>query len=167
MTPRPTKVVLVATVAATTAALTFVMRRQLDADELAPVLWLLTALFAMRVAGQTLVATRSPRWLPPMEDWNLVPYRVLLPIQLVILGVMVWIDASFSAGSGPPTQRSEAFGWLLVGFSAVYAGSMFVRYGVRMRWRPDARWFGGTIPMVFHLVLATYLYALGSFHAGD
>jgi hypothetical protein len=44
---------------------------------------------------------------------------------------------------------------------------MLVRYVVRMRRRPEARWFGGTIPMVFHLVLATYLYALGSFHAGS
>ena len=30
-----------------------------------------------------------------------------------------------------------------------------------------ARWFGGTIPIVFHLVLATYVYALGSFHVGS
>ena len=99
-----------------------------------------------------------------MDQWNLVPYRALLPIQLVILAVMIWIDASFSAATGPPVDRSEAFGWLLVGFSGVYAGSMVVRYAVRMRRRPEARWFGGTIPIVFHLVLATYLYAFGSFH---
>jgi hypothetical protein len=36
-----------------------------------------------------------------------------------------------------------------------------------MRRRPAARWFGGTIPIVFHLVLATYLYALGGFHANS
>ncbi len=96
-----------------------------------------------------------------------MPYRLLLPVQLVILGVMVWIDASFATDAGPPVDRSEAFGWLLVVFSAVYAGSMIIRYIVRMSRRPEARWFGGTIPIVFHLVLATYLYALGSFHVGS
>jgi hypothetical protein len=136
-----------------------------ETGELAPILWLLTALFAVRVVGQMVVALRGPSWLPPMNEWNLVPYRVLLPTQLVILGVMTGIDVSFSAASGPPGDRVDAFGWLLIGFSALYAGAMAVRYVVRMQKRPAARWFGGTIPIVFHLVLATYLYALGSFYA--
>jgi hypothetical protein len=168
VTPRPTKIVLVATLALTAAVFAYVVAHQLaamlDADDLSPVLWLLTALFAVRVAGQVLVAVRSPSWLPPMHEWNLVTYRVLLPVQLVILAIMTWIDASFSASSGPPVDRSEALGWALIAFSAVYAGAMVVRYVVRMRRRPAARWFGGTIPIVFHVVLATYLYALGSFH---
>jgi len=171
VTPRPTKIALVAVLATTAGALAAVVQLQLggalQADELAPIFWLLTALFAVRVAGQVLVALRSPSWLPPMDHWNLVPYRVLLPVQLVILGVMTWIDASFSATADPPVDRSQAFGWLLVAFSAVYAGAMIVRYIVRMRRRPETRWFGGTIPIVFHLVLATYLYALGSFHVGS
>jgi hypothetical protein len=168
VTPRVTKLALVATLAVTASAFAAVVSEQrsgtLDAEDLTPVLWLLTALFAARVAGQVLVARRAPSWLPPMVDWNLVPYRYLFPIQLVILGVMVWIDVSFSASAGPPVERSEAFGWALVVFSALYAGAMVVRYVVRMRRRPAARWFGGTIPMVFHVVLATYLYSLGSFH---
>ena len=171
MTPRPTKVALVATLALSAAAFGSVVAAQrvgtLDAADLSPVLWLLTALFAVRVAGQVLVTLRSPSWLPPMQDWNLVAYRVLLPVQLVILAVMTWIDASFSASSGPPVERSEALGLAHIAFSAVYAGAMAVRYVVRMRRRPAARWFGGTIPIVFHLVLATYLYALGSFHVGS
>jgi len=170
VTPRPTKIVLVATLAVTVAALALVGQARwkgtVDTGELAPILWALTALFALRVAGQVVVALRAPSWLPPMEDWNLMPYRQLLPVQLVILGVMVWIDASFSASAGPPVDRTEAFGWVLVVFSAVYAGAMAIRYVVRMRRRPEARWFGGTIPIVFHLVLATYLYGLGSFHVG-
>jgi hypothetical protein len=171
VTPLPTKVVLVAVLVVTALALATVVRWQrggtLGPEELAPVLWLLTGLFTLRVVGQVLVALRARSWLPPMEDWNLVPYRILLPVQLAILAVMIWIDASFSTAAGPPVDRSAAFGWFLVVFSAVYAGSMLVRYVVRMRRRPEARWFGGTIPMVFHLVLATYLYALGSFHAGS
>lgn len=171
MTPRPTKIALAAVLAATAAAFGAVVAEQrsgtLDAKELAPTLWLLTALFAVRVAGQVLVALRTPAWLPPMHDWNLVPYRLLLPAQLVILAVMTWIDASFSASSGPPVERTDVFGWALIAFSAIYAGAMVVRYVVRMQRRPEARWFGGTIPIVLHLVLATYLYALGSFHVGS
>ena len=171
MTPRPTKVALVAVLVATACAFAVAGRLQLsgtlEASELAPIFWFLTALFAVRVAGQVVVALRAPSWLPPMDEWNLVPYRILLPVQIVILGVMTWIDASFSAAAGPPVDRSEAFGWLLLGFSAVYAGAMAIRYVVHVRRRPEARWFGGTIPIVFHLVLATYLYALGSFHVGS
>ena len=171
MTPLPTKAALVAVAAVTGVAFGAVISYQrdgaLDPGELAPVLWLLTALFAVRVAGQVLVALRNPPWLPPMDEWNIVPYRLLLPVQLGILGVMVWIDASFSTTSGPPVHRLEAFGWLLIVFSGLYAGAMAIRYVIRMRRRPGARWFGGTIPIVFHLVLATYLYALGSFHVGS
>lgn len=171
MTPGPTKILLLATLALTAAAVGSVVALQLDGTldtaDLAPVLWLLTALFAVRVAGQVLVALRSPSWLPPMRDWNLVPYRLLLPVQLAILAVMTWIDASFSASSGPPVERADVFGWALIASSAVYAGAMAVRYVARMRRRPAARWFGGTIPIVFHLVLATYVYALGSFHVAS
>lgn len=171
MTPKPTKFALVATLALAVAAFAAVVREQrrgtLGETDVAPILWLLTGLFAARVVGQVVAALRRPSWLPPMEDWNLVPYRVLLPAQLVILGVMTWIDASFSASSGPPVDRVEGLGWALVGFSAVYAGAMAVRYVIRMRRRLAARWFGGTIPIVFHIVLATYLYTLGSFHVGS
>ena len=168
MTPRTAKIALLAVLAATAAAFVAVVAQQsggtLGTAVLAPILWLLTALFAVRVVGQVLVALRSPPWLPPMNEWNLVPYRLLLPAQIVILGVMTWIDVSFSASAGPPVDRTQAFCWALVAFSAVYAGAMVVRYVVRMQRRPAARWFGGTIPIVFHLVLATYVYALGSFH---
>lgn len=168
MTPRLTKLALGTTLFLTAVAFASVVAMQragtLAEADLAPVLWLLTILFATRVVGQVLVARRAPAWLPPMHDWNLMPYRLLLPAQLVILGVMTWIDVSFSVSSGPPVDRAEAFGWALIVFGALYAGAMVVRYAVRMSRRPSERWFGGTIPIVFHLVLATYLYALGSFH---
>jgi hypothetical protein len=42
---------------------------------------------------------------------------------------------------------------------------MAVRYAVRMTRRPEQRWFGGTIPIVFHWVLASVVFVYGSFHA--
>jgi hypothetical protein len=47
----------------------------------------------------------------------------------------------------------------------VYASAIVLRYALRMTRRPDQRWFGGTIPIVFHLVLASFVYVYGSFHA--
>ena len=128
-------------------------------------LWLFSALFLVRVAGQLAVRFRKPTWLPPMEQWNLSPYRLLLPTQLAILGVIAWVNSDFSSGGGAPVDPRPGLGEGLLVFSYVYAAAMLVRYTVRMARRPAERWFGGTIPIVFHLVLAAYLFVFASFHA--
>lgn len=133
---------------------------------IAPLLWLYTGLFVLRVAGQVLVAIRPRTWLPPMWQWNLIPYPILLPIQLVLIIAMAWIDMAFTSASGIARSENVAAGHFLLVFSLVYALAMAIRYGVRMRRRPDQRWFGGTIPIVFHFVLASYLHTLGLFYAG-
>ncbi len=61
-------------------------------------------------------------------------------------------------------EPSPTFGRVAVWFSFVYAWAMLVRYVVRMTRRPEQRWFGGTIPIVFHLVLASFVFVFGSFH---
>lgn len=167
-TPLVTRVTLLAVLAITVTALGTLRLGWTDPMEpayIAPVLWLFTGLFVLRVAGQVLVAIRPQRWLPPMKQWNLVPYPVLLPIQIVFMAVMLWIDLAFTWEIGISTAKNPGFGRFLIVFSAVYALAMPIRYVVRMRRRPDERWFGGTIPMVFHIVLASYLYVLGSFYA--
>jgi hypothetical protein len=110
------------------------------------------------------VAIRPQQWLPPMHQWNFIPYPILLPIQLVLIGVMVWINISFSQNVGISTIENPGAGKFLISFSAVYVLAMVIRYTIRMYRRPNQRWFGGTIPIVFHIVLASYLYALGSFY---
>ena len=128
-------------------------------------LWLFTGLFVLRVVGQIVVRLRRPSFLPPTEEWNLTPYRLLLPTQLAIVGLMTWIDIELTRGAGVAASPRAALGTVLVWFSFVYAVGMALRYVVRMLRRPDARWFGGTIPIVFHEVLAAYLYVLGSYHS--
>jgi len=66
---------------------------------------------------------------------------------------------------GISTKRDPDIGNLLIIFSAIYVMAMVIRYVLRMSRYPDQRWFGGTIPIVFQLVLASYLYALGNFYA--
>jgi uncharacterized protein len=147
-TPTATKLVLVAVLGATALALLGVPDRHART-----VLIVLTGLFMLRVAGQLLVLMRQPSWLPPMRAWNFVPYVILLPIQLALIAVMCAICAG--ARFGPLTA-------IALPASLVYWGAMGLRFARRMWRNPDQRWFGGTIPIVFHCVLAAFLFALGS-----
>lgn len=167
-TPFPTKVILSATLVVTAAALGafFATRaRPVDPRHAAVFLGLFSALFLVRIAGQVLVRLSRPRWLPPTEQWNLTPYHLLLPTQIAILGLLAWIDADFARGRGFWTEARPALGMGVLGFALVYLSAMAVRYAVRMRRRPEHRWFGGAIPIVFHGVLAGYLVVFGTYHA--
>lgn len=109
----------------------------------------------------------GPSWLPPMDQWysGLIPYPVLLPIQLVLIGFMSWINYEVSQGRGPFRPYSRNIGTWLTRFSYVYFGGMALRYGLTMWTFPERRWFGeGTIPIVFHFVLAGYVFTLARFY---
>lgn len=139
-----------------------------DPGPFAVALWIFTALLAVRVAGQLVVVWRAPAWLPPMDQWQsgLVRYPVLVFWQVIVLALMAWTAADFSRRSGfwmsPPAGMATAA--IAIGY--VYFAGMVVRYTVRMRRRPDQRWFGGTIPIIFHSVVAAFLWTFGTFHAG-
>lgn len=166
-TPLVTRVILLTVLAITGAVQLLLVVGWVypaDSTQVAPILWLFTGLFVLRVAGQILVALRPRSWLPPMVQWNFIPYPVLLPIQIIFVVVMVWVDRSFSIHAGAMTVRQPGVGRYLIVFSALYAVAMVIRYVRRMRVHPDQRWFGGTIPIVFHLVLASYLYLIGRYH---
>ena len=157
------------TLVVTAAAVVDVVRRvPLDPTEAGSYLALFIVLFALRVIGQVLVVLRSPAWLPPItnENWNLVPYSILLPSQLVILVLMCFILQSVRFEYGILGTRRAAFGAVLIGVSAIYVHVMLARYVIRMVRKPEARWFGGAIPIVFHLVLAAFLFTWGLYHRG-
>ena len=128
---------------------------------------LFTVLLFLRVVGQIVVALRAPRWLPPMGQWQsgLLPYPVLLLGQAIVLTLMVWICVDFMRGAGffIEPRRPEG-GRGIVWFSRVYFGAMILRYIIWMWRRPDQRWIGGTIPIIFHSVVAAFLYTFGRYH---
>jgi len=157
-------------VLAVTGAMLIVFLRSTPEIEIEPrrtgyVLATLAGLFFLRVAGQLVVRSYGPSWLPPVRDWNLMPYRFLLPIQIAFLATMGFICYDLVRRAGVFATPSPAFGQAAVWFSYAYAAAMVVRYAVRMIRRPEQRWFGGAIPIVFHLVLATFVFVYGSFHA--
>jgi hypothetical protein len=133
----------------------------------AALLALLAALFLLRVVGQALVAFFQEPGLPPMAEWysGLLPYPLLLPTQVLLLALLSWICADFARGDGYWLRPRPRLGRWLARVSYVYAGAMLVRYLVTMALHPERRWLGTvTIPIVFHWVLAAYLFTLAHFH---
>ena len=59
--------------------------------------------------------------------------------------------------SAPPSNRPLAIGIFV--FAAIYALAMIVRFVILRRNHPHSRWYeGGMIPIMFHWVLASFLF---------
>ena len=120
----------------------------------------LSGLFCLRLLGQALVSRGRAARLPPMEQWQsgVLPYPALLASQGAILAVQAAIDIQAIRGGGVLLRSRPRLGGAIHRFSLVYFAAMIVRYVVSMRRHPDRRWFGKTIPIIFHGILATYLF---------
>ena len=129
-----------------------------SASEYVTLLWVLFGLFVMRVAGQVIVFLFAPGWLPPMRRWysGLMPYQYLLPSQLAIMALMVAMIAQVARGAAPTSVLGAVEVWA----SYLYAAGMVVRLATWLRDPPDRR--GVFIPIVFHFVLAAFLFVHGS-----
>ena len=128
------------------------------------ILSLLAGLFFLRVLGQALVAFTGVTFLPAMSEWysGLLPYPLLLPVQVVILALQAKISLDLTRQRGVFVVPRPRAGRGLQILAMLYFLAMVVRYALTMAWYPERRWLGtGTIPIVFHWVLAAYLFTLG------
>ena len=125
------------------------------------VMIVLLALFVGRVVGQILAATVAPAWLPAMNRWysGVMPYRYLLPVQILFIAVMLAMIAGVASGAGVLGTANATAGRWIVWASYVYALGMVVR-SVRYALAPPEK-RGVLIPIVFHFVLAAFLYVYG------
>ena len=125
-----------------------------------------TILFVLRVSGQVLVAYFDVRFLPAMEHWysGLLPYPILLPVQIMMIVLMLKIIMDVRHGMGWFSTANRKTGRVLKGFSYLYFLSMVVRYWFTMTRHPELRWFGHTIPIWFHMVLAAFVFVYGHYH---
>jgi hypothetical protein len=123
---------------------------------------MLLVLFLGRVVGQILAATSAPSWLPAMSRWysGIMPYRYLLPTQVVFLALMTAMTIGVGRRSRPFGTLSARVGVWIVWASYVYALAMVVR-SIRYALASLER-RGVLIPIVFHFVLAGFLFAYGS-----
>lgn len=128
------------------------------------IMWVLFALFVARVVGQILAATTRPRWLPPMSRWysGVMRYRYLLPSQLLIIALMAAMIVAVSREAEPLGARRSALGIVALLASYFYAAGMVWRAVHRILQPRERR--GVVIPIVFHFVLAGFLFVFGSWH---
>jgi uncharacterized protein len=130
------------------------------------VLLILVFLFCLRVIGQMLVAFLHVSFLPPMKEWfsGLLPYPELVVSQSLIILLFSKVYLDFHRGAGYFVKLSPRFSRNLMIFGCVYFSGMIVRYVLRMSLYPDQRWFGGTIPIIFHCVLASFILVMARFN---
>jgi hypothetical protein len=126
-------------------------------------LWILFALFALRVIAQPLALVVESAALPRFESWHsaALPYAVLLPSQILILVALGWTAWRFTMGNVTPRQ---AKGKLALALGTVYLLAMVLRLVLGATVLSHVRWFASPLPTVFHLVLAGYLLVYGRFH---
>ena len=126
-------------------------------------LWICLGLFLLRVIAQIEVVLLAPIWLPPMEDWysGLLPYPLLLPIQIVLLMAMTVIVIHEMRqprqAQAARTRWRRIARYLAVGYFAIMAGRLAIQLA---RGAGDVIEAGG-IPIMFHWVLALFLLLLG------
>lgn len=130
------------------------------------VLSTLLFLFCLRVLGQILVAVYHVSFLPPMQQWysGLIPYPILVVCQIAIIGLLGKVCFDFARRRGFFVATRAKLGALCINFGSVYLFVMIARYILRMSFYPTERWFGGSIPILFHWVLASFVLVLGHYH---
>ncbi len=127
---------------------------------------MLLTLFCGRVLGQLLVALFSVTFLPPMEEWfsGTLAYRPLLASQILIILLYGKVALDFTRCRGFFARPSRRLGEGLLLFGSLYMGVMLIRYAIRMSLYPHERWAGGSIPIFFHWILASFLLVVAHFH---
>ena len=130
----------------------------------ARLLWLLLALFVIRVIAQPLVLLTSAPFLPPFEAWHsgALPYPALVTAQLLIIALLARTAWRMSRRSVSPSYR---VGVTMLTLGGVYLGVMLLRLVLGLTILSSSRWFSSVLPTVFHLVLASYLLVYGHFHS--
>lgn len=123
-------------------------------------------LFVLRVLGQLLVAVFHVRFLPPMEAWmsGAISYPVLLVLQVCIIGLIVKVCLDMRRRRGYFARPNGRLGWFLLEGGGLYLLIMILRYALRMALYPHERWFGGSLPIFFHCVLAFFLLVWGIYN---
>ena len=123
-------------------------------------LWFALSLFFLRVVGQIEVVLSAPSWLPPFRAWEsaLIPYGLLLPIQIGLIAWMAVVAADHWRGSGRfwVTQQSTRHRLRLV--AGAYFAVMLLRLVIMALIPPHSLTERGLIPVIAHWDLAAFIY---------
>jgi hypothetical protein len=126
-------------------------------------LWACILLFATRVIGQLETVLLEPHWLPTMDAWfsGLLPYPLLLPVQIGILMLMAVVAWNPRVRRGLFAQANPRAAFALRAFAFVYFLVMAVRLAVNVNENRADFWSEGAIPVAFHWVLALFILVSG------
>jgi hypothetical protein len=126
-------------------------------------LWGCVALFAARVIGQLETVLVEPDWLPTMDAWysGLLPYPLLLPVQIAILMLMAVVAWNPRIRHGRFARANPRGAQALRLFAYVYFVVMVLRLVVNVTDNGADFWREGAIPVAFHWVLALFLLVSG------
>jgi len=127
--------------------------------EAALLMWTCIALFGARVIGQFEVLVAAPEWLPDMDAWysGLLPYYLLLPVQIGLLMVMAVVAWSRRVRTGRFALANPRLARVLRGFALAYVFAMALRLGFNVMMNGADFWRAGAIPVAFHWVLALFV----------
>jgi hypothetical protein len=125
------------------------------------ILWLLTVLFAVRVAGQAIQAWWPQPFLPPFRNFqgSHLAYPLLLTAQLLILAVMLRSSWKVQRGTWAPSARAAA---ALFWCGVLYMTASLARLAIGLGVAAAPPWFRAWISGVFHLVLAGFVLTLAA-----
>ena len=123
-------------------------------------LWLCLSLFVVRVLGQIEVVLLSPAWLPPGGAWEsgLIPYSVLLPLQILIIAWMTVVASDHWRGSGYFWVSRATTRRRLRIFARAYFAVMLLRLLITAAIPPHTLFERGLIPIIAHWDLAAFVH---------
>jgi hypothetical protein len=129
----------------------------------AAVLGLLLLAFLFRVTAQLVQAFSPVAWLPPFDAWHsaTLPYPALVAAQVAIVALALWCIAGLLNGGLKPDPR---IGGVLRVLGWIYFAVMALRLVLGLTVLHRLRWFDAPLPSLFHLVLASMVLTLASFH---
>jgi len=133
------------------------------AGSAATLLWSCVALFAAGVIGQVETLLVAPSWLPDIEAWSsgIIPYAILLPMQIGILMVMAVVAWNRRVRHGSFARLHPRAAQAMRRVSAIYFLVMAVQLAVNFRSTGADFWREGAIPVALHWVLALFLLVSG------
>jgi hypothetical protein len=123
----------------------------------------LSVLFGLRVAGQAIQVWSPQDWLPATDAFqgSKLPYELLLTTQIAILLLMfdaTWRLQRFRRPMAARTLR------VVDGFGRIYLAGSLARIVIGLTCPAAPEWFSTWIPAVFHVVLAAFLMTLAHTH---
>ena len=126
--------------------------------------WLLglVGLFVARVLAQLIQAVHPVSVLPPFEAWHgaVLPYPLLVAVQVVIILMLAWIAWRVRNDTISPRRWKYR---MCFGLGGVYFGFMAFRLLAGLTFLADHAWFSKSLPAFFHVGLATFILVLGQY----